>query len=144
MPVSLRELYPTGAPTLDQHQELLHRHARKLELGLQQDMAMNQRHTELEERVDKFEEEQDRKLDKIDREMSDQTQKLVNIELSMARRDGDTKRFQVWATLLTPILAVLATLFVNYMARPSPVPGPIHLTSEQVQQLKDNENAPKR
>jgi len=124
MASSLRELYPQGAPSLEQCHELLHRHARKLETGIQQDMAMQQRHSELASVVEK-----------IDREMTDQTQKLVDIQLDIARRAGETQRLGVWIALATPVISVLGLMLANYLTKPPSGPAPIHLTSEQMQQL---------
>lgn len=151
MSVSLRELYPSGAPSLESHNELLHRHARKLESGIERDIAMNQRHIDLVERVDNFEEKHEKWRDKNDAEMGEQTKVLLEIRLGLAAKDGEvkkqeaaTKRSQVWVTLAAPLLAVLGTLLTSYLSRPAQGPGPIHLTSEQIQQLKDNEAAAKR
>ena len=133
MSASLRELYPTGSPSLEAHQELLHRHARKLESGIARDMAANERHTELEEKVDK-----------IDREMSEQTQALIDIKLAMARGEGDTKRLGVWLALAGPIITALLMAAITYAMRPASGPGPTHLTTEQIEQLKANDEAAKR
>lgn len=130
---TFRELYPVGAPSLEQCHELLHRHARKLETGIQQDIAANERHVALAETVDK-----------IDREMSEQTQALVDIKLDLAHKDGDTKRLGVWVALATPIVSAALMMLANYLTRPPSGPGPVRLTPEQMQQLKEQEGGARR
>lgn len=140
----MRELYPQGPPTLEKHDGLLHLHARKLETGVQQDVAGTQQHNALCEEVDELRASTDKKLDKIDREMSTQTQDLIEIKLSLATREGDTKRLNVWLALVGPIITALLMAAITYAMRPPTGPGPVHLTNEQLQLLHDQEAAAKR
>lgn len=144
MSSSLRELYPSGAASLETHQELLHRHARRIETGDMRGTALHERIVDVRADLDKFAETVADKLDKNDREMSEQTQALVDIKLDLARKDGETKRLGVWVALATPLISAGLMLLANYLTRAPTGPGPVHLTTEQMQQIQQLEAAPKR
>jgi hypothetical protein len=129
---SVRELYPAGVFTLRQAEDLMHRHARKLESCVIQDVATNERFGELREDFGKFTGGTERKLDDFDRQLSETNKLLMEIKLAMAQGEGSTKRLAVWAALLGPIFTALLMFAVQYALKPSsPDPAPVHLTEAQ-------------
>lgn len=136
MPSSIRELYPSGAPSLELHQELLHRHARKLETGDMRGTALHERIVDARADLEELKGSVLDRLGSID-------QKLAENDLVQARRDGETKRLGVWLALAGPCITALLLAAIQYALRPSTGPGPTHLTSEQLQQLHEIEVAPR-
>lgn len=101
------ELYPQGAPTLEKHDGLLYRHARSLAYGVQQDVAMNERHAQLSARFERSEEKAETWRERIDAELSAQTAKLNQILLAL----------KVLGGIATPALTAGVIALISYMIK---------------------------
>jgi hypothetical protein len=118
--VSSSDLYPSGRPTLESHNTLLNRHARKIELCLIQDQANHDRLVDLDEKVDN-----------LDARMSTQAQKLTDVQLAIAASDGSTKRLVAILGVVAVIAAPSCTALVNYITRPPQSPQYIPMTADE-------------
>lgn len=156
---SLKSLYPVGRATLEQHHDLLLRHARKFETGKMRDEAANARLVKLENEFDELGE----KLGEVRDEMRDtryeiQTARHQTEELSkqlasttalvtqlngkLTENAGKTELRKTLVNGLFAFLIAGVTAFGTWAAvSVKPAPDSPQLSSEQRRDMVRQENA---